>query len=334
MNNKISIVIPAYNIENYLADTLESLISQTYKNIEIIIVNDGSKDGTSNIIDEYASKYEFIKGIHKENGGVTSARIAGIEAATGEWIGFVDGDDFAEPDMFQRLMDNALKHNADISHCGYQMVFPNGRIDYYYNSKKLVVQNNVDGLRDIVSGSVYEPALWNKIYKASLFEDLLKNDLMDKTIKNTEDLLMNYYLFKKAKSSVFEDFCPYHYVLRQNSAATSKINEHKLLDPKKVIKIIHDDISDDLKPLLFGRYIVQLINLSSMKIFKETAWIKPYRRSARKELRQSLKKVLASPISPKVKVMTLWTAVWPWSYQFIHTIHGRIKGSAHKYDIE
>ena len=133
MDNKISIIVPAYNIETYLARTLDSVLAQTYQNIEVIVVNDGSKDGTGAVIDRYAAQDHRVKAIHKENGGVTSARFRGVAEATGDWIGFVDGDDTIEPQMYGRLLENALKYGADISHCGYRMVFLS-RVDYYYNT--------------------------------------------------------------------------------------------------------------------------------------------------------------------------------------------------------
>ena len=115
MDNKISIIIPAYNIEQYIGATLDSVLAQSYSNLEVIVVDDGSRDGTGNVIDRYAQKDHRIIAIHKENGGVTSARLRGVAEASGEWIGFVDGDDYIEPQMYERLLENALKYNADIS---------------------------------------------------------------------------------------------------------------------------------------------------------------------------------------------------------------------------
>ena len=129
MNHLISIIVPAYNIEKYIGRCLDSILNQTYKNIEVIVVNDGSSDSTGSIIDDYSRKDDRVKPFHKENGGVSSARILGVNHAIGDYIGFVDGDDYVEPEMFEHLLNNALKYNADISHCGYQMVFPNGRIE-------------------------------------------------------------------------------------------------------------------------------------------------------------------------------------------------------------
>ena len=129
---KLTIVVPIYNAAKYLDRCLNSLLCQNAKDYELLLVDDGSKDDSGKICDEYAKKYDHIKVFHKENGGVTSARLRGVEEATGEWIGFVDGDDLLEKDMYERLMVNAEKYNADISHCGYRMEFPKGRIDYYY----------------------------------------------------------------------------------------------------------------------------------------------------------------------------------------------------------
>ena len=135
----VSVIIPAYNIEDYIGRCLDSIISQTYKNLEIIVVDDGSRDYTGEILDNYAKKDRRIKVIHKENGGVSSARNKGIEAAEGDYIGFIDGDDLIEPEMYKTLVDLLEEENADIAHCGYQMVFPD-RIDYYHNTGKKKIQ--------------------------------------------------------------------------------------------------------------------------------------------------------------------------------------------------
>ena len=172
--NKISVIVPVYNIENYIEKTVESIRNQTYKNLEIILVDDGSSDNSGRILDEIAAKDSRIKVIHQENGGVTSARISGIKMATGEWIGFVDGDDFIEPDMYDVLLKNAIKHQADISHCGYQMVFQN-RTDYYYNKGRIILQDKETGLKDLIEGKYVEPCLCNKLFRKSLFQNLKIN---------------------------------------------------------------------------------------------------------------------------------------------------------------
>lgn len=332
MEKLISIIIPAYNIENCLPATLDSVLAQTYGNIEVIVVNDGSKDGTKAVIDEYSAVDSRVKAIHKENGGVTAARLRGAAEASGEWIGFVDGDDLVEPDMFERLLENALKYGADISHCGYQMVFP-GRVDYYYNTGRIVEQDHLTGLWDLISGDYVEPALWNKLFHRSLFVGVVEK--MDFSIKINEDVLMNYWLFKASSKSVFEDICPYHYVLRSGSAANSKLNKHKLCDPLKVTKMIFADVDESLTPVATVRLARQLIAGASMETEEQHELIMPYRRGCRRELRQRLPQILGcSAANKKIKLMALFTAVCPWGYGLVHKIYARLFGVDRKYDIK
>lgn len=332
MNELISVIIPAYNIQDYLGVTLDSILAQTYDNLEIIVVNDGSKDHTGAVADAYAEKDIRVRVIHKENGGVTSARLRGVFEAKGEWIGFVDGDDLIEPDMYQHLLENALKYNADISHCGYQMVFPS-RVDYYYNTGKLVEQSRETGLRDLLSGGFVEPGLWNKLYRRELFTDLVQK--MDFSIKINEDVLMNYWLFKASRKAVFEDVCPYHYILRPGSAATSKINPNKLRDPLRVTKTILDDAEVNLRPVILARLARQLIASASMNSKEQPELVKPYRSECRKELRKRLGSILnCAECSTKLKLMALLTAICPWGYGLVHQLYAKATGIDKIYEIK
>ena len=315
MNDKISIIIPAFNIQDYLGNTLDSVLAQSYDNLEIIVVNDGSKDNTGSILDDYAQKDSRIKALYQENSGVTSARLCGIQAASGAYIGFVDGDDFIEPQMYMRLMENAKRFDADISHCGYQMIFPAGRINYYYNTGRIVKQEGKQGCTDLLNGYFVEPGLVNKLYRRGLFVGL--DSWMDKSIKINEDLLMNFYLFRKAEKCVFEDVCPYHYVLRQGSAATAQLNKHKLKDPLSVLHILQKETTDipELNQIVERRIIYQLVNSATMQPSDQRELIVPFRREARRELRQRLWGTLINrSCENKLKLMALWAAIWPASY--------------------
>jgi len=330
---KISIIVPAYNIEAPLPRCLDSLLAQEYSNLEIIVVNDGSKDGTATVMDSYAAKDSRIKAIHKENGGVTSARLRGIAEATGQWIGFCDGDDFVEPDMFSRLMANALEHNASISHCGYKMMFPSGKIDYYYNTGKLAVQSGKQGCADLLEGSFVEPGLVNKIYRRELFVGL--TDWLDASIRINEDLLMNFYLFRQAEMAVFEDFCPYHYILRKGSAAVSKLNEHKLADPIKVQHIMDAETKNEpaWNHFIQARLAYILIGTATLAYGDQKELIRPHRKAARKELRQRLGSILKGNFGKGLKLMALWAAYLPTSYRWVHNLYARMKGTYKRFDL-
>ena len=336
MTDKISIVIPAYNIAKALGPCLDSILAQTYTNIEVIIVNDGSKDETPSVMDRYAALDSRVKAIHKENGGVTSARLQGVKEASGQWIGFVDGDDQIDSDMYERLLKNALTYDADISHCGYQMIFPS-RVDLYYGTGKLVEQSTESGLADLLRADFVEPALCNKLYRKELFTTLFTETPMDPNIRNYEDLLMNFYLFRKSKKSIYEDFCPYHYLLRAGSAATSRLNEHKAIDPIRVSKIIMEKCRDNitLYPLTQVRLVRQLIKLSTTALKDYKSWLKPHRSAARKELRQILPALKGNPAySRSLRLQGYWAAYSPGSYQAVHRLHSKITGNDKKYEVK
>lgn len=233
-NEKISVIIPVYNLQNEIPRAIDSVLGQTYHPIEIIVVDDGSTDGTAGILDEYSRKYSNVVVIHRENGGVSSARLEGVKAATGAWIGFVDGDDEIEPDMYQFLMNNAVQFHGDISHCGYQMVFADGRVKHFYNTGRLVEQDRVTGLKDLLSGMFVEPGLCNKLFRKNLFHQLLHGAGIPHDIKINEDLLMNYILFSQANRAVYQDRCKYHYLIRSGSASRSGLNWNRIYDPIRV----------------------------------------------------------------------------------------------------
>lgn len=335
MDNKISIIIPAYNIQDYLKVCLDSVLAQTYANIEVIVVNDGSTDRTGEVIDAYVGKDCRIRAIHKKNGGVTSARLCGVAEATGEYISFIDGDDYIEPRMYEQLMENMKSYDADISHCGYRMVFPNGRVDYYYNTGRFVQQIGDQGCTDLLDGSFVEPGLVNKLYRKDLFVGL--DQWMDRSVRINEDLLMNFYLFRNAKTAIFEDICPYYYVLRKGSAATSKLNEHKLRDPLTVLHILLDETTDrsEWNGIVERRLVYQLVNSATLSASEPDELVVRSRNEARKELRQRLWKILiGKSCNSKLKIMAFWASMWPWSYSLAHKMYARLCGTDKKFSLD
>ena len=240
IKDMISIIVPAYNVESYVKKTIESILKQEYTNIEIICVDDGSKDNTFQMLKTIAASDKRVRVFTKENEGVTKAREFGFEQAQGEYIGFVDADDIVEPDMFERLYQNMKKYDTDISHCGYVVDKLDGGKEYFYNTGRLAKQDTAEGVKALLHGS-FEPGLWNKLYNHNLLHSLFHSGVMDYSIKMNEDVLMNYYLFKEARSSVLEDVCLYHYVKREGSATLSTYNRKETWDRLNVKKIIYDD---------------------------------------------------------------------------------------------
>lgn len=260
-DNKISVIIPVYNLEAYVERAVRSVLQQTYTNIEVLIVDDGSTDNSWKVIQRIAASDNRVIPIRQENKGVTSARINGIRHATGQWIGFVDGDDEIETDMYELLIENGKKYGADISHCGYQMIFEDGRVHYFYGTGNLIQQDYKKGVKDLLDGSIIEPGLWNKLYKKSLFEKVFKEQNIPESIKINEDLLMNYYLFSKSRKAVFKDVCKYHYFVRTTSITHDKFNMSRIYDPIVVKKIILESVPLCLKEDALKAYLSTCINV-------------------------------------------------------------------------
>lgn len=258
MEQLITVIVTAYNLEKYIVRALDSICNQLYSNLEVLIVEDGSTDNTPSICDEYALKDSRVKVIHKPNGGLAAARKTGVENATGDYIGFVDGDDTIEPDMYQHLYNNLLNYQADISHCSYRMIFDNGEIKELNGTGIVVLQNHDKGIIDLLQGKYIEPGVCNKLYKRELFEKV--NYVTDLMIN--EDLMLNSMLFSAAKVSIYEDVCKYNYY--QNEGSMSKVfTEKHFIEPVRVrLNICNnyekesDAVKDVAKNCLLGQYVL------------------------------------------------------------------------------
>lgn len=234
----ISIVVPVYNVKQYLPACIDSMLAQTYRNLEIILVDDGATDGSGEICDQYMEKDKRIRVIHKPNGGVSSARNAGIDAATGALIGFVDSDDTIAPEMYQTLYSDICQYSADIAHCGCEIIW-NGRVQLRNGTGECLIYERDQGLRELLAGRKIEPSLCNKLYRVELFQNIRLNE----NVCVNEDFLANYYLFSGAKRTVFHDVCLYHYIHREGSCTMSGFGEKKL-DQITVARMIKADMEN------------------------------------------------------------------------------------------
>ena len=224
MHNKVSIVVPVYNIEDYIRSCINSIVAQTFNNIEIILVDDGSIDKSGDICDEFLENYENIKVIHKSNGGLSSARNAGIEVATGEYIMFVDGDDYIAINAVDYLMHIESLTNADIVQFRY--------LETEQINKNVKVE--ISGKYELVND---QKVFFDKLYEiggeaASSCTKLYKTKLFDK-IRFREGILHEDeyiipYLFQEAKSIAYIPEQLYFYVIRKGSIIKSNFNPKKL----------------------------------------------------------------------------------------------------------
>ena len=224
----ISIIVPVYNVANYLPQCIRSICGQTYGDLEIVLVDDGSTDGCYEICEKYAEKDSRINFIHMKNGGSVAARKQGLSHATGEYIAFADGDDWLEPDMLERLMKILLCEKVDVAMCGRfedtghicQEVYhgiPAGRYD-----KKALLDKVYPGM--IVNGDFFEwgifPGLWDKLFRRECLEQFLMG--VDDAITMGDDAAGTYPCILNADSIYILDKCLYHYRQTQTSTVKQK----------------------------------------------------------------------------------------------------------------
>ncbi len=173
-NMIVSVVVPVYNRKEYVGRCINSILKQTYRNLDIILVDDGSTDGSADILDSYADMDDRIRVIHKTNGGLSDARNAGIDSAKGEYICFVDADDSVNEHYIEYMLKACIDHNCDMAICRYKNVYRDDSIDYSDAPEYSVeIKTSIEALEDIYSiRNVETIVAWNKIYRASLFEDV------------------------------------------------------------------------------------------------------------------------------------------------------------------
>lgn len=225
---KISVIVAVYNVEKFIRKCLDSIINQTMKDLEIILVNDGSTDGSGKICDEYAKLDKRIIVIHKENGGPGSARNVGLDIATGEWIAFVDSDDYIDKDMYKLLYENAINYKCDISACYFEYINKNN-ISLYNANRKL----GITGIykEDEFLKLLYENSetnlicvcVWNKLYRNIVFKELRFKDI----IHEDEEILNNIY---QNNYSIYITELPlYKYLQNVNSIVNKPISKNNFV---------------------------------------------------------------------------------------------------------
>lgn len=318
-NERISVIVPVYNIEQYLPACIESILAQTYTNLEIILVDDGATDNSGRICDEYAAKDSRIRVIHKPNGGVSSARNAGLDAATGSLIGFVDGDDTIAPEMYQTLYSDMCQYGADIAHCGCEIVWET-RAEHRNGTGKILIHHNIQGLQELLSGEKIEPTLWNKLYRIELFGDIR----LDERVRVGEDVLINYYLFSRAKKSVFHDVCLYSWI-RRDSSCTMGTFEKTDLEALNVSRIILEETKACI-PEIYAYGELRLVR-SLISTYNHSLKYKRYknlRKDILAELKEKRNDIFKKDIYSRTqKVAVYMMTICPEIYQLMLRIRNR-----------
>ncbi len=218
----ISVIVPVYKVEAYLDQCVQSIVAQTYKNLEIILVDDGSPDNCPAMCDAWAQKDSRIKVIHKENGGLSDARNAGLAIATGDYIGFVDSDDYIDSTMYESLMTHLADTGSDIAACGVQMVWEDGKTAML-TCPGCAVLDNAQAMEAIVCESWLKQPVWYKLYKRSVVEGIR----FEKG-KCHEDVFWSYQPIARANRICVFDTPLYFYRQRSGSIMGDSFSAKRL----------------------------------------------------------------------------------------------------------
>lgn len=243
-NPLISVIVPVYNVEKYLSRCLDSIISQTYKNLEIIVVDDGSTDDSRKLCDRYAEKDERIKVFHKKNGGLSDARNYGIERAHGEYISFIDSDDWVETKYIKVLYEGLCDSSCDISMVKHFIDYPNKTIDTGTGNKIKLTPH--DCLDKMLYQEDIDVSAWAKLYSKNLFKNISfpKGCLF-------EDSATTYKLIDKSNAIYLNSMPLYHYVIRKESI-TNKAFSRKDFDIIKSTSEMAEYVVDKYPDLVAG----------------------------------------------------------------------------------
>ncbi len=271
---KISVIVPVYKVENYLRKCIESIIGQTYKNLEIILVDDGSPDNCPQICDEFAKNDNRIKVIHKSNGGLSDARNAGIEIATGDYIGFVDSDDYISINMYEKLLKACEENNCEIAICGFFCI-NNGKIIRKSNicdTKKAISKEYA--LQMLVEEASFGDYAWNKLYKRTLFDSNLNRYPVGRTM---EDMATTYKLFDETKQIVLIEEPLYFYQVGRLGAITTQMSCVTWFD-RFIAQVERESLLGEKHPLLRNEILSKIVSTGKEFLIRSFKQKKTYKK--------------------------------------------------------
>lgn len=261
----ISFIIPVYNVEKYLQQCVDSVLAQSYRNIEVILVDDGSTDGSVDICDSYADRDKRIQVIHKKNGGASSARNEGLRFAHGTYIAFIDSDDYISPFMIEKLLLAIQNMNADLAMCYFSYTDEDGKITNNFVDKTRIGEYETDELlRVLASGWTLGILVWNKLFKKSLFDKGIR--FVEGKI--AEDEIIAHHLFSQVKKAVVISDILCFYRRREGSVTNSTFSKKNLDSLDALIDRVEFFIAEKKNEYAYISLVTAMRSLASLWHFR------------------------------------------------------------------
>lgn len=319
---EISIIVPIYNVEKYIHRCIDSILSQTFSDFELLLIDDGSPDRCGEICDEYAKKDHRIRVIHKENGGLSDARNTGLDIAKGNYFSFIDSDDFIEIDFYKELLEACKKNEADISMCGrYNVYDEKKKVGFAFGGQK--IWNSKEAIGNLLIWNNIDSSACDKLFKKHLF-----NGIRFPIGRYNEDIYIMTNILNKASKIVHVGKAMYYYYHRKESITTESFSERKLdlLDASQQISDFININYPDLNEKSDSFYFNSIIFLYSL--FKNKESIHKYNNvynKIKKLMSVNFKNIMfCKYISKKKKILTLMliTHTYPLWIKFKKIIKG------------
>lgn len=257
MRDLVSIIVPIYNVEKYLEKCIKSIINQTYRNLEIILINDGSIDESANICEKYKEQDNRIVFINKKNGGAASAKNEGLKVAKGDYIAFVDSDDFIEPDMIEYMVNTIKKYNADIIQCSFTNLYKNTE---KFKQDKIIEQKiESKDFLELFLTKWDSSLFWNKLFKREVIENVFF-----KQGRCIDDEFFTYKCVINSKSIVTSNKIVYNYRMRKSGVMKSEGSQKQILKDRvdylyeryELVRKIYKDLDKDFLEHLLTYYLI------------------------------------------------------------------------------
>ena len=264
MMDLISIIVPVYNVESYLEKCIESIIHQTYKNLQIVLINDGSVDQSGKICDAYAKQDERIQVVHQENKGVSNARNKGLSVAKGKYIAFCDADDWIEPDMYEYLYQLMQNTECNIASCGAWMESPSGKYAIGYAHKKVTYLNVEDSIVELHVRKCMSDWSVTKLFERSVINQLLFNE----ALKVSEDYEFECRAMEQSNGVVCGTEVKYHYIQRKDSVSNNGYTEEfeKGLKVREKYMNRYIQLYPNRKKEIMARYMLEVMGVLTAMI--------------------------------------------------------------------
>lgn len=311
---KISLIVPVYNVEDYVEECLESICGQTYLNLEIIIVNDGSCDGSRNICERYRKNDNRIIILDKQNGGLASARNAGLDIATGDYIGFVDSDDYIINTMYEKMLNIAMEKSADIVVC--QKVIRSEKLSDTWDT--CIQMNNIDALKKLTLGIEFGSHVCDKLFKREVF-----NGVRFPEGKTYEDLYTTFKVVDKVKNLVFLNANMYYYRTNMQGITQKRFDASNMniLYGNYNIRMYYEN-KKYYSLIKYTRMAIAKVSVSMLRKMIDTdSEILVYRKCLVKEIRKNILYFLISPYNIASKLFACATIV---SYPLAQILYGML----------